>query len=110
MATLAPVRNSDYFFAGEAKVLQFTVSSATGGVQNISGWTLQWKLETAQGASAVVTKSGTVTDAPNGVCQVSLAAADTAGLTGGNYFHHLDRVDSGFEAVLSAGPFALQSR
>lgn len=110
MATLAPVRASDLVFAGEDKVLSFTIHDSTGAIQNITGWTLQWKLEPAQGQTASVTKAGAVTDGPNGVCTVTLLAADTSALAGGSYFHHLDRTDSGFASVLSAGTFALQAR
>lgn len=111
MATVAPVKISHMVFVGEDRTLTFTLRDQnTGVIQNITGWTLQWKLEPAQGQAASVTKSGTVTDGPNGVCTVALAAADTAGLSGGNYFHHLDRTDSGFAGVWSAGPFALQAR
>jgi hypothetical protein len=110
MAVNSPVRVSDNVFTGEAKSLRFTITDSAGVVANISGWTLSWKLEPAQGQAASVTKTGAITDGPNGVATVTLAASDTAALAGGTYFHHLDRTDSGFESVLSAGTFALQPR
>lgn len=110
MGILAPVRVTDNVFTGEAKTLRFTVTDSTGAVQNVTGWTINWKLEPSQGAAASVTKSASITDGPNGIVSVSLLAADTSGLTGGNYWHVLARTDSGSEAVLSEGTFALQSR
>ena len=110
MALNSPVKVSDHVFTGEAKTLRFTISDAAGAVANITGWTLSWKLEPAQGQAASVTKSGTITDGPNGIATVALTASDTAALAGGTYFHHLDRTDSGNESVLSAGTFALQPR
>jgi len=110
MALNAPVKQSDHVFIGEAKTLQFTITNAAGAVANITGWTLLWSLETAQGGTFTLSKAGVVTDGPNGVCTVTLLAAETSALVGGNYFHHLDRTDVGFEAVLSAGTFALQAR
>jgi hypothetical protein len=110
MALNAPVKQSDHVFAGEDKSLRFTIYDSAGAVANITGWTLSWKLETQQGGSVQVTKSGTVTDGPNGIATVTLLAADTSALAGGTYFHHLDRTDSGFNGVLSAGTFVLQAR
>jgi hypothetical protein len=101
---------AENLFLGEDRTLQFTVTDAAGVVVNITGWTLQWKLEASQGGTALVTKTGTVTDGPNGVCTVTLAAADTVGLTAGPKWHVLARTDSGNASVLSYGAVALQSR
>lgn len=110
MAARVDVPVSAMVFAGEDKTLQFTVTNLAGATQVITGWTLQWKLETSQGGTVSVTKSGVVTDGPNGVCTVTLAAADTAALAGGRYWHVLNRTDSGFAGALAAGTFALQAR
>jgi hypothetical protein len=110
MALNAPVKQSDHVFVAEAKTLRWTIYDSAGAVANITGWTLQWKLEVAQGGATSVTKAGVVTDGPNGIATVTLLTADTSALPGGTYFHHLDRTDSGFESVLSAGTFVLQAR
>jgi hypothetical protein len=110
MATLSPVRPSDHVFVGEAKTLRWTITDAAGAVANVTGWTTLWNLEPQQGTSPVLTHAGVVADGPNGIITVTLLAAETSALTGGTYFHHLDRTDPTFEGVLSAGPFALQAR
>ena len=110
MAVLSPVKVSDMVFAGEDKVLRWTIRDSTGALQDLTGWTLLWSLEPQQGASPVFTQAGVVTDASHGVCTVTLLAAQTASMAGGSYFHHLDRTDPGFASVLSAGTFALQAR
>ena len=110
MAILSPVKVSDQVYVGEAKTLRWTIYDSAGAVANVTGWTTLWSLETQQGSTPLLTHAGTVTDGPNGIITVTLLAAETSALTGGTYFHHLDRTDTGNESVLSAGSFALQAR
>lgn len=79
-------------------------------VQDITGYTLEWVLRAGPTAvSALLTKTPTITDAANGVCQVALAADDTADSSGviliqpGDYFHTLRKTNTGDESVLAFG-------
>lgn len=110
MGFLYAVSASDQVFVGEDKTLRIPVTDNTGVVVNITGWTLQWKLEDSQGGNVLLTKAGAVSDGPNGIATVTVAAADWSALAGGNYWHALSRTDSGFNGVIADGPFLLQPR
>ena len=105
MATEADVS----WFVGEDKTLRFTVYQADGEtVQNITGWTLEWAVRRFLGSTdALLTKttgSGiSITDGPNGICEVSLARTDTDTLGRGGFYHALRRTNSGASTVLTFG-------
>lgn len=97
--------NTDYPFEVEA------VDDA-GVAVPITGWSLSWMLKkrsTDADASAIITKTTaaggiTITDGPNGICQVNVAAADTDGtVKPGSYVHELKRIDAGNERVIVNG-------
>ncbi len=113
MSKTAPITVDDHWFIGEDRTLRFSVTDAVGLPLSISGWTLEWVLrERPWGAQALVTKTTgagiTITDAPNGVCEVALADDDTIALAPGAYFHTLRRTNAGFETVLAFGDAVLQ--
>lgn len=113
MSTKSPVKNSDNFFIGEDRVLEFTIVDASDVAVNISGWSLEWVLRRDPSSSAATltktTVSGiTITNGAGGVCQVAIADTDTIDMEPGGYHHTLRRADAGFETVLAFGPFDLQ--
>jgi hypothetical protein len=83
-------------------------------IQDITGYTMEWVLRAGPTAvSDLLTKTIgdgiTITDAGNGICQVALAADDTADSDGviiiqpGDYFHTLRKTNAGDESVLAFG-------
>jgi hypothetical protein len=116
MATEADI-TADYFTT-EDKVLVFTVYQADGvTVQDLANFTaLSWMLKrrlTDADSAAIIEKtlaSGAIviTDAPNGICQVTLGTADIDTVAANIlYYHELKRTDSP-KTVLSYGRFSLQ--
>lgn len=105
----SPIRLKDYFFKAEDQKIRWMVHSTANIPQDITGWTILFKLAPDQGDANVVSKTASITTAV-GVCEVSVAAADTNGLDAGTYWYQLERTDSGFNSVLAHGDFALQAR
>jgi hypothetical protein len=105
-----PITRDDGWFVGEDQSLQFTISDVSGAVQNITGWTLQFKMAATEGGTSVLTISGALTSPTTGLCTVVSPAAGTTGLTPGTYFYTLSRTDSGNNAVVAAGPAVLRGR
>ncbi|MEW6473014.1 MAG: hypothetical protein AB1679_12155 [Actinomycetota bacterium] len=113
MATRADISAADDLFLREDKDLVFTVTTSTGGTQDVTGWTLVWKLERAGSTADVLTKStgaGLVLTTPaSGVITVTLNSTDTAALAAGStYRHALRRTDAGEATVLSYGTVTLR--
>lgn len=106
----SPIKADHAWFTGEDQAIRFTIYDAAGAVQNITGWTLSFKLATAQTAAASVTKAATLTTPLSGIATVAVAAADTSGLTPATYFYTLARTDSGFNSVVAYGSAVLQGR
>jgi hypothetical protein len=114
MANEVHIEDSDHWFVGEDKILEFTVYQSDGITpQNITGWTLEWVLRKAASAIAATlsktTAAGiTITNALAGICQVAITDDDTVALAPGTYFHTLRRTDSGSETVLAFGTCVLK--
>lgn len=109
-ASFQPITAADAWFVGEDQNLVFTIYDTTGAAQNITAWTLQFKMATTSAGAAVLTKSATLTTPASGVCTVATLAADTSGLTPGTLYYALSRTDSGFNAVVAHGPAVLLGR
>jgi hypothetical protein len=105
-----PITRDDGWFVGEDQSLQFTISDVSGAVQNITGWTLQFKMAATEGGTSVLTLSATLTSPTSGIATVVSPAAGTTGLMPGTYFYTLSRTDSGNNAVVAAGPAVLRGR
>ena len=115
MARRRNIDADDHLFVGEDKSLMFTIVTAAGATQDITGWTLSWMLKanlTDLDASASLTKttsSGiTLTTPTSGICTVSIADTDTDSLAAGLYYHELKRTTAGSETILSYGTCLLQ--
>jgi hypothetical protein len=109
--TYQPITEDDAWFVGEDQSIVFDrISDASGAAQNITGWTLQFKMAATSGGTAVVTKSATLTSPTTGVATVTTLAADTTALAPGTYFYALSRTDSGNNAVVAHGPAVLLGR
>lgn len=116
MAKEQDIIQSDYLLAGEDKSLVFNVTDTSGNPQTMTGWTLEFVIRryTAQptadlsktttgGAIAISNGSGT-----NDRATVTIAAADTLGMTPALYNYALHRTDSGGAQVLAYGTLLLQ--
>lgn len=83
-----------------------------GGDDDVTGWTLRFRVFRRVGAAALVTLtigSGiTLIDAVNGRFEMHLTPDQTAALAAGTYAWDLERTDVGFEAQIAGGPFIVE--
>ena len=114
MSIEAIIAETDNWFIGEDKVLEFTVFQADGVTpQNIAGWSLEWVLRKNKSALTEIlnksTGAATITiGGGTGKCQVLITDDDTAALVPGTYYHTLRRNDAGSDTVLSFGEAVLR--
>jgi hypothetical protein len=113
MSTEANITIGDGFFRGEDKSIVFTIVQSDGTTpQNITGWTLTFRMATAQYGAAVITKTPTLTTPLSGICTVTLASADTSSLTQDGtdqvYYYDLRRTDSGSRAEIAYGTITVR--
>jgi len=110
MSTHADIIVTDGFFRAEDKDFVFTVLQSNGiSGQNITGWTITFRMATTLGGAAVITKSATLTTPAQGICTVTLASADTSALSvDTTYYYDLRRTDSGSRAELAYGTILVQ--
>jgi hypothetical protein len=92
------------FFRGEDIVLDFQLSPP----EDITGWTIGFKVADTLGGSVQFTKSASITDGPRGKYRVTLASTDTASLTVGRYTWDARRTDTGAKATLAHGELDLR--
>lgn len=95
---------------GQDVTLRFTLDRK----RDVTGWTVSFVVRTRIGQTAAISKTATLTDTTYGVFTVSLAKADTSGLTvsellseGEEYYWDLKRTDSGANTVLAYGSLEL---
>lgn len=113
MAKAAPILKADGFYIGEDKTLRFAVTDGAGAPQPLTGWALEWILRARPGGAVLVTKTTgaggiTLPDAPGGIAEVQVPAADTVNRQPGTYHHTLRRTGSGVAQVLATGAVVLQ--
>lgn len=99
-------------FRGEAKSLVFTVYDSAGAAQDVTGWTVYFRVRKTFADGAVITKytSGngvTLTTPTSGIITVTLDEDDTT-QTVGTYRCTLARTDEGSETVLADGTFKIK--
>jgi hypothetical protein len=112
----SPVKLSDNWFVGEDQTFRFVVRQGPNDsdpVQNITGWTLRWELRADPGsADAILVKTSgagiVITDAVNGVCEVTINRTDTQALSPDTYFYTLARTTAGAFSVLAHGSATLR--
>lgn len=105
---------ADRFFTNADKTIRFAVKQDDETTaQAITGWALSWVLKRrATDTTPLITKttaagSVTITDGPNGLCQIAVADEDTAAIRAGLYVHELKRTDVGAETPLCTGTVEL---
>lgn len=107
--TYQPITAEDGWFRAEDQSVQWTIYQASGAVQDITGFTLEFKMSATKGGTASLTKSVTLTTPASGICTAAFLAADTAALAAGTYWYTMRRTDSGSNRVLAWGPALLQA-
>jgi hypothetical protein len=89
---------------GEDVDLEFQLSPPT----DCTGWTITLKVAPTLGGSVSTTKTATIVDGPRGRFRVSLASADTSGLSVGRQVWDVRRTDSGSKITLAEGTLDLR--
>ena len=92
----ATVRNQNFSIqAGDDLDLVVTVRlSDQCSPADLTHATALWVLSEAPGCRPLVTKTGTITDAPAGIVTVPLVPSDTRNLCAGRYHHELQVRDA----------------
>lgn len=112
MSVESDIPRTSYWFRTETKVLEFTIYQADGVTpENITGYSITFEFcqnDYTTVYSKTVGSGIVLTDAVNGVLQVTVDPADTSALTPGVYRYALKRTDAGSEAVLAHGTVLLQ--
>lgn len=106
--TKSDVTIAEEWFTGEDTTIVFKIRNAsTVAPQDITGWPIEWKLASALADEPILSIAAVITDAPNGVCEVTVPSAGTINLTPGTYFYDLRRTDPGSYALLAYGSVEL---
>jgi hypothetical protein len=92
------------FFRGEDVVINFTMTP----VQDITGWTLTFKVADQLAGTIKITKTAAIVNGPAGQFSVSIANADTSSLAVGRYVWDVRRVDSGYKSTVADGYITLK--
>lgn len=109
---MANVQHFDVF-ASENRTLTLYARDSGNEVVNLSGKTIQWVVgrrpRNIECTDAVITKSGTITDAAAGAFTVPVTPTDTQYLLG-DYLHQAETTDgSGLKAVVTVGRFGVHA-
>jgi hypothetical protein len=89
---------------GEDVDLEFQLAPPS----DCTGWTITLKVAPTLGGSVSTTKTATIVDGPRGRFRISLASADTSGLTVGRQVWDVRRTDSGSKVTLAEGTLDLR--
>ncbi len=99
--------NPTGWFVGEDQNFEWDIR--TNGIPvDITGWTISIRWSRDEGGTSILTKSATQVLPAR--CRVSVAAADTIGITPDKLFYTLSRTDPGFNQVLDSNWDFLQER
>lgn len=84
-------------WSGDTKVLEVTITDASGNAVNLTGATISYVLQRSVGSTVTISKTTddgiSITDASGGVFQITLDASDTASLSG-SYYHECQITDT----------------
>ena len=85
MATGTPMTFTQIeFVGGSDQFINYTIVDTSGTPIDINGATIEFKLKQYGDFynQSLITKAGTIVDAPNGLCQVTLTDTETEALNG----------------------------
>jgi hypothetical protein len=116
VSTKADIAVKDGFFRGEDKSIVFDIVNAVGDPQDITGWTVSFRVASSKFGAAIIQKtvgSGiTLTDPTAGRLTVVLASADTVAFTNdgsdADYSYVLRRTNAGSRTELAYGALVIQ--
>lgn len=120
MSVESPISVAMNVFIGEDRIFEYVVTDSNGAAVNITGWNLRWTVRVMTSSTTTLLDKTTsddirITDGANGICQVTMHAADTydpvAGailIAPGAYVYVLQRTDAGFVSELAYGDFVLR--
>lgn len=100
-------------FAGEDRTLTLYARDASNVAASLTGKSVEWLAGRSpryrDSTWPILTKTGTVTDAANGVFTVPILAADTAYMAG-DYEHQAETTvtGSGLKAIVTIGRFRVR--
>lgn len=116
MATESVIAKTNFWVIGEEKQINIDVLKADSSTaQSMSGWSLRWRLQESKGGRTLIDKlsagtakitlgsSGTGTADDRASIEVDAVDYVFTARESGNYYHVLERNDSGSEQVLSFG-------
>ena len=94
-------------YVGEDQVIHFTVfQSDRVTIQNVTGWTFSLKILKAD--VVVISNTPAILVAASGTVDATIASADTASLTPGQYEYYFRRTNSGSRTILGHGHIELK--
>ena len=101
-------------YAGENRTATLYARDSDNAVVNLTSKTVQWVVgrrpRNIDCDAAVITKTGTVTDASGGAFTVAILPGDTQYLEG-DYQHQAETTDgSGLKAIVTVGRFGVHPR
>lgn len=101
-------------FKGDNHTITVTVRDAAGAVKDLTGATVKWAMNntpngTPKLSKSTITSGVAITDAPAGVCVVTIAQSDTISLAPNTYYHELEVTDAaGTKATVMTGSFVIK--
>jgi len=112
VSTQSNITDADGWFIGEDKTLRFTVVDQNGAAQNVTGYTMDFKLSATFSGDRLFTKTVgagiTLTSPAGGIVDVQIDAADTSGLSPTTYYYVLRRTNAGSHWELAYGTAVLK--
>lgn len=93
--------------AGEDRTLSFEARDYLQNVKDITGATISWRMARQLGCDNVLEKTGTITDADDGLFTVTLTDDDTTDLSG-DYEHIANVTIAGVTTAVVYGRFRVR--
>ncbi len=104
----SPITRKHGWFAGEDQLLQWRITRTD---EDITDWTLEFRMGPEPGATEVLVLPVFVFDTIKKLARCDVAAADTDSIPGNVvYYYEMIRTDVGNEQVLAYGPAYLGAR
>lgn len=104
MSTRADITAADGWFNGEDKTFVYTITNKNTSLpQDITGWTIQFKVSATIHGDAMFTLNAALTTPSAGVCSIFVASSYTLNITPGTYYYDLRKLDTGSRAILAYG-------
>jgi hypothetical protein len=104
LAQKSPITNMDDWVDGETQTFQWPVfQSNDRDLQDITGWTMEFRLALAEGGTSVLTLPMTLPDPSHGLSQVIITPAHTLLLEPFIYWYEVWRTNVGFESRVAFG-------